>query len=223
MNVEKVFENVTGRKMTSDEVTRYLKFQKEFEIPDTDPTWMIFVWFEYYQRIFEQFPTSTRSEVEVVTRQVKEASSVVISAAAGEIEKTLTTAKSEIQTLAERTKQQIAEALDQSMTGAVEKAIEQITQSVAVQSAKAQSRKWLSIGIVSSLATILITSFFAWDYYSNQIEQIETAAANKIQQIEDSPPTLSLSCDLAGEQKFKSSSGQIWCTRLLSPPQNPQK
>ena len=85
MDVEKVFENVTGRKMSPDEVTRYLKFQKEFEVPDTDPTWMIFVWFEFYQRIFEQLPEKARKEAEEVVRFLREASVEVTKATREEV------------------------------------------------------------------------------------------------------------------------------------------
>ncbi|MEC4683072.1 MAG: hypothetical protein VST70_05270 [Nitrospirota bacterium] len=207
MDVEKVFENVTGRKMSPDEVTRYLKFQKEFEIPDTDAIWMMFIWFEFYQRIFEQFPTSARAECEAVTRQIKEASATVVRSAAAEID-----------TMTSRTKQEIAKALGQSMTGAVDKAIAQITESVAVQAAKAQARKWLSIGGGVILLVILLTGGGSWYYFSNQINQVRTVDAVKLRAVEEAPPTtLSLECNAPGEEIQVGNNGQRWCTRLLPP------
>lgn len=202
MNVEQSFKNVIGREMTPDEVTRYLKLQKEFEIPDTDPTWMIFIWFEFYQRIFEQFPSSTRAEVETVTRQLKEASATVIRSAAAEIEKTQTTAKSEIEALTARTKQEIAKALGQSMTGAVDKAIAQITESVAVQAAKAQARKWLSIGGGIVLTTILLTGGGTW-YFTQKADK-------------DAHERARLTCTEPGDQIVYSEDGKdAWCNYTM--------
>ena len=218
MDVEKVFENVTGRKMSPDEVTRYLKFQKEFEIPDTDAIWMMFIWFEFYQRIFEQFPASARAEAEAVTRQVKEASATVVRSAAAEIEKSQATSKSEIEALTARTKQEISKALGQAMTVAVDKAIAQITESVAVQAAKAQARKWLSIGGAVILLTILLTGGGAWYYFTTQINQVKIAAAAKIREIESTAGgTLSLECNAPGEEIQAGNDGRRWCTRLLPP------
>ena len=85
MNVEETFKNVVGREMTPDEVTRYLKLQKEFEIPDTDAIWMIFIWFEFYQRIFEKFPENARAETEKVISQLRAASVAVTEATRDEV------------------------------------------------------------------------------------------------------------------------------------------
>jgi hypothetical protein len=218
VNVEQTFKNVVGREMSPDEVTRYLKLQKEFEIPDTDAIWMMFIWFEFYQRIFEQFPASARAECEAVTRQVKEASAGVIRASAAEIEKSQAAAKTEIDTMTARTKQEIAKALGQSMTGAVDKAIAQITESVAVQAAKAQAMKWLSIGGGVILLAILLTGGGAWYYFSTQINQVRAVDAAKLRAVEEAPPTtLSLNCNAPGEEVQVGSDGRRWCTRLLPP------
>lgn len=206
MNVEKVFENVTGRKMNPDEVTRYLKFQKEFEVPDTDPTWMIFVWFEFYQRIFEQFPSSARAEAEAATRQVKEASAVVIRSAAAEIDKAQSDAKIEINKMTTKTKEEIGKALSGAMNEAVSTALDQITQSVVVQASKSQARKWLAIGGGVMLITVLLTAACAWYYFSTQITKAK----------ENTPMSLSLECNRPGEEIYKID-GQRLCVRHLPP------
>ena len=127
MDVEKVFENVTGRKMTPNEVTRYLKFQKEFEVPDTDPTWMLFVWFEFYQRIFEEVPTKTAQETEKVIRSLREASVKVSEATSAEIKKTREGATLEIAKMAESTKATIAAALSDTIETEIRKAVNRLS------------------------------------------------------------------------------------------------
>ena len=97
MNVEQTFKNVVGREMTPAEVTRYLKFQKEFEIPDTDPTWMMFIWFEFYQRIFEKFPENATAETGKVISDLRSASVAVTEATRDEVVASRNKAKIEIE------------------------------------------------------------------------------------------------------------------------------
>ena len=160
MDVEKVFANVTGRKMTPDEVTRYLKFQKEFEVPDTDPFWMIFIWFEFYQRIFEQFPEKARVEAEGVARSLRDASVKVTEATTAEVKAARGLAVLEITDLQEKSvieinktkekaKGDIASALGPTLTTEIGKA-------VVTLSLKTTAKKWLSIGV--SVAGIVVTA-----------------------------------------------------------------
>ncbi|EQD24470.1 MAG: hypothetical protein D084_Lepto4C00431G0009 [Leptospirillum sp. Group IV 'UBA BS'] len=218
MEIEKHWQEIFGEAMPPEVLTRILKIQKIMNIKDDDAVWQILIPMEFYQRLHEQIPASMRVEVDVVTRQVKEASAQVIRSAAAEIEKSQTNAKAEIETMTARTKQEIAKALGQGMSGAVNQAINQITQSVAVQEAKSQARKWLAIGGGVILLTILLSGGAAWYYFSGQIDRIKIAAAAKIRQIENTPPTtLSLSCNAPGEQIQVGNDGQRWCTRLLPP------
>jgi len=149
MNVEKVFANVTGRKMTPDEVTRYLKFQKEFEVPDTDPTWMIFVWFEFYQRIFEQFPEKARVESEEVARSLREASFKVTEASDAVVKASREKAVIAINELQETVKKNVSEALGPTLTKEIGKAVDNL-------SMKTTAKKWLIIG--GSVACIVVTA-----------------------------------------------------------------
>ena len=164
MDVEKVFANVTGRKMTPDEVTRYLKFQKEFEVPDTDPTWMIFVWFEFYQRIFEQFPEKARVEAEGVARSLREASVEVTFATTAEVNRSREKAAMEISTLRDQSviaitelqetvKKNVSEALGPTLTKEIGKAVDTL-------SMKTTAEKWSTIGGVVVLAGIVGAFFF---------------------------------------------------------------
>ncbi len=141
MDVEKVFANVTGRKMTPDEVTRYLKFQKEFEVSDTDPTWMIFVWFEFYQRIFEQFPEKAREEADEVARSLREASVKVTEATTAEVNRSRDLAVIKINQLQEMVKKNVSEALGPTLTKEIGKAVDTL-------SMETTAKKWVSIGLV---------------------------------------------------------------------------
>jgi hypothetical protein len=155
MDVEKVFENVTGRKMGPDEVTRYLKFQKEFEVPDTDPTWMIFVWFEFYQRIFEQLPEKARKEAEEVARSLRDASVEVTKATRDEVKASRDAAKIEIGKMQVETVKNIADALGLTLTTEIGKAVGQLQS----QSNRPLHKKWF---IALSVAAILFLGAGAW-------------------------------------------------------------
>ena len=217
MEIERHWQEIFGEAMPPEVLTRILKIQKIMNIKDDDALWQILIPLEFYQRINEQLPASMRAECEAITRQVKETSGVVIRSAAAEIDKTQATAKTEIEALTARTKQEIAKALVQAMTGAVDKAISQITESVAVQAAKGQARKWLVIGGGVILLTILLTGGGVWYYSTTQIRQIKIAAAAKIRGIENAPPTISLSCSYPGEAVHLGNDGRRWCIRLLPP------
>ena len=211
MDVEKVFANVTGRKMTPDEVTRYLKFQKEFEVPDTDPTWMIFVWFEFYQRIFEQLPSSMRAEAEVITRQVKEASAAVTSATATEVKAAREKAALEITNLREKSvieinemkekaKGDIVKALGITLTTEIGKAVDKLAM-------KSTAKKWLSIGLVSG--GLLITVVNAWTDWSVWKKGEGTGLARGIPIIRSLNHFVS--CDLPGWKIEKDKDGGETC------------
>ena len=139
MKVEETFENVVGRKMTPDEVTRYLKFQKEFEIPDTDPTWMIFIWFEFYQRIFEKFPENARAETEKVISQLRSASVAVTAATSAEVKLAREKAKIEIDKMQEDVKAKVADALSKTLETEIREAVSRLQS----QSNRPLHKKWL--------------------------------------------------------------------------------
>ena len=206
MDVEKVFANVTGRKMTLDEVTRYLKFQKEFEVPDTDPTWMIFVWFEFYQRIFEQLPSSMRAEAEVITRQVKEASAAVTSATATEVKAAREKAALEITNLREKSvieinemkekaKGDIAAALGITLKAEIGEAVNQLQN----QSKLPLHKKWL-IGMV--VVTVVSLGLGGWGFW-NFSEYKEKVGEAKISAVLDASGDFShfMKCDKPGWKK----------------------
>lgn len=219
MNIAETYKELNGGKeIPPDTEKRLLTIAAALHIKPEDTFWLIILGLDYYQKLFEQMPSSMRAESESVTRQVKEASATVIRSAAAEIEKSQATAKTEIDTMTARTKQEIAKALGQSMTGAVDKAIAQITESVAVQAAKAQARKWLSIGGGIILLTIFLTGGGAWYYFATQINQVRAGDAAKLRAVEEAPPTtLSLDCNAPGEEIQVGNNGQRWCTRLLPP------
>ena len=148
MNVEETFKNVVGREMTPDEVTRYLKFQKEFRIPDTDPTWMIFIWFEFYQRIFEKFPEKARAETEKVITQLRSASVAVTEATAADVKASREKAGLEITKMQERAKANIAAAL----SGMLESEIKNAVSRLRGHSNKPLHRNWLiAMGVLVPL------------------------------------------------------------------------
>ena len=166
MNVEETFKNVVGREMMPDEVTRYLKFQKEFRIPDTDPTWMIFIWFEFYQRIFEKFPENARAETEKMITQLRSASIAVTEATAAEVKAAREKAALEIVKAQEAAKAALNQALSQTMSAAVQRAIDQIVQSTHVQALKIQSRKWALAGaITAAVLVVALAGGVGWESY----------------------------------------------------------
>ena len=142
MNVEETFKNVVGREMTPDEVTRYLKLQKEFEIPDTDAIWMMFIWFEFYQRIFEKFPENDRVEIEKVITQLREASVKVTEATRDEVKAVREKAAVEIAKMTEAAKGNIAAALGTVLENKIEEAVNQLKS----QSNRPLHKKWLFAG-----------------------------------------------------------------------------
>lgn len=97
MEIEKHWQEIFGEAMPPEVLTRILKIQKIMNIKDDDAVWQILIPMEFYQRLHEQIPASMRVEVDVVTRQVKEASAQVIRAATAEIEKNQEAAKLEIE------------------------------------------------------------------------------------------------------------------------------
>ncbi len=161
MDVEKVFENVTGRKMSPDEVTRYLKFQKEFEVPDTDPTWMIFVWFEFYQRIFEQLPEKARKEAEEVVRFLREASVEVTKATREEVKASREKAGLEITIMQEEAKIRIAAALGPTLETEIRNAVGRLQS----QSNRPLHKKWVIVLGVGLAIAFLGGSWGTWSFY----------------------------------------------------------
>jgi len=174
MNVEKVFENVTGRKMTPDEVTRYLKFQKEFEVPDTDPTWMIFVWFEYYQRIFEQFPEKARVEAVEVAQSLREASVKVTEATSAEVKARRELAAREIVKMQEAAKANIANALGSTLENEIRNAVGRLQS----QSNRPLHKKWLIAVVVGLPIAVGLGGWGLWSFYTyaKNVEAADMAA-----------------------------------------------
>ena len=97
MEIENHWQEIFGEAMPPEVLTRVLKIQKIMNIKDDDAVWQILIPMEFYQRLHEQIPASMRAEVDVVTRQVKEASAQVIRAATVEIEKNQAAARLEIE------------------------------------------------------------------------------------------------------------------------------
>ena len=161
MNVEQSFKNVVGREMTSDEVTRYLKFQKEFEIPDTDPTWMIFIWFEFYQRIFEQFPERARAETEKVITQLRSASAAVTQATADQVKERRDWAKTEIDKMTGEAKKRIADAL----AGTLETEIRNAVVRLQSQSNRPLHKNWLIAMGMGLVIAGLVGGWGMWSFY----------------------------------------------------------
>ena len=155
MNVEQTFKNVVGREMTPAEVTRYLKFQKEFEIPDTDPTWMIFIWFEFYQRIFEKFPENARAETEKVIAQLREASVAVTAATSAEVKASRDKAKIEIEKTQEEAKAKVAAALGPTLETEIRNAVSRLQS----QSNRPLHKKWL---IAMGVGILVVAGLGGW-------------------------------------------------------------
>ena len=207
MNVEQTFKNVVGREMTPDEVTRYLKLQKEFEIPDTDAIWMMFIWFEFYQRIFEKFPENARAETEKVITQLRSASVAVTEATSAEVKASREKAALEIAKAQEAAKAALNQALSQTMSAAVQRAIDQIVQSTHVQALKTQARKWALIGAVA--AAILVAALaggVGWKAYRTGLAggyaSGVTVGGNFRHFID---------CDIPGWKLEQKKDGSTWC------------
>ncbi|AKS24097.1 MAG: uncharacterized protein C75L2_00340009 [Leptospirillum sp. Group II 'C75'] len=191
MDVEKVFGNVTGRKMSSDEVTRYLKFQKEFEIPDTDPTWLIFIWFEFYQRIFEKFPENAKTEIEKVISQLRSASVAVTAATSSEVKASREKANLEIAKATEQAKANVAAAL----SGTLETEIRNAVSRLQSQSNRPLHKKWLIVlgGLV--LLAFGLGGWGLWSFYT----YAENVGEAKMASAFGSPDFYHLmKCDLPG-------------------------
>ena len=161
MDVEKVFENVTGRKMGPDEVTRYLKFQKEFEVPDTDPTWMIFIWFEFYQRIFEQFPENARKEAEEVAHSLRDSAGAVTDASAAVVKESRDKAVVAIGILQEETKKNISGALGTTLDDQIGKAVERLEK----KSNRPLHKNWLIASGIGVLIAVIVGGWGFWTFY----------------------------------------------------------
>ncbi len=174
MDVEKVFENVTGRKMGPDEVTRYLKFQKEFEVPDTDPTWMIFVWFEFYQRIFEQLPEKARKEAEEVARSLREASVAVTAATRDEVKGARDAAKIAIDKMEGEVKEKIADALGRILETEIREAVGRLQS----RNNRPLHKKWLIALGVGILIAVIGGGWGLWDFsnYEERVGEAEMSA-----------------------------------------------
>ncbi len=158
MNVEQSFKNVVGREMTPDEVTRYLKLQKEFEIPDTDPTWMIFIWFEFYQRIFEKFPENAKAETEKVITQLREASVAVTAATSAEVKAAREKAALEITKAQEQAKANVAAALSATIENEIRNAVGRLQS----QSNRPLHKKWLIALAVVLLIAVGLGGWGTW-------------------------------------------------------------
>ncbi len=210
MNVEQSFKNVIGREMTHDELTRYLKFQKEFEIPDTDPTWIMFVYFEFYQRIFEKFPENARAETEKVITQLREASVAVTAATAAEVKAAREKAALEITKAQEAAKVAMAQALEKSMSAAVERAIDQIAQSTYVQALKIQARKWGLIGAVAAAVLVmLLAGGIGWEAWIKGEEAGQSFRAVSLAEIHQDLKQY-FACSIPGWQ-IRTKEGKKYC------------
>ena len=213
MDVEKVFENVTGRKMTPNEVTRYLKFQKEFEVPDTDPTWMLFVWFEFYQRIFEEVPTKTAQETEKVIRSLREASVKVSEATSAEIKKTREGATLEIAKMAESTKATIAAALSDTLETEIRYAVNRLSS----QANRPMRRKWIAIFAVGLLIFASLGGRETWSFYQYAHGVGEADGVEKANPVFRSFDRF-IQCDNPGwEAKWDKDGKELWCFPFSNP------
>ena len=213
MKVEETFENVVGRKMTPDEVTRYLEFQKEFEIPDTDPTWMIFIWFEFYQRIFEKFPENARAETEKVISQLRSASVAVTEATAAEVKAAREKAGLEIAKAQEAAKASMNQALSQTMSAAVQKAIGEIVHNTHAQAMKTQARKWTLIGAVTAaVLVVVLAGGVGWEAYWTGLAKGYASGV-----IVGGNFRMFLDCNRPGWKAENKKDGTTWCYPEATP------
>ena len=207
MNVEQSFRNVMGREMSHDELTRYLKFQKEFEIPDSDPTWIMFIYFEFYQRIFEQFPEKNRKETEEVAKSLRSASIAVTAATSAEVKAAREKAALEIAKAQEAAKAALAQSLSQTMSAAVQRAIDQIVQSTHVQALKIQSRKWALTGAVTAAVLVVaLAGGIGWEAY-----RIGLAGGYASSVVVGGNFRHFIDCDLPGWKLEQKKDGSTWC------------
>jgi len=159
LNVEQSFKNVIGRDMTPEETTRYLKFQKEFEIPDTDPTWIMFVWFQFYQDIFEKMPGTMRSEATILTGKLRDAAAEVARSTSTLIAQDQEQARDTIREEVERGKTAMAKALESTLPLKLGEALTVLEGTIE----KEKSSKGLVLFTVSvALISLIISGWFLY-------------------------------------------------------------
>ncbi len=151
MEIREFYNNLYGKQMSPEVEARFLKIGKALGIQDNDAIWQIVFALDFYQDLYGEWPKIVRTEVETVTRTLKETSSAIISLTTEEIKKAHSAAVLEIQKSGEQQKVAMAKALDATLPFKLNEVIFELAE---------REKKRKGVGkiavITASLAVIMI-------------------------------------------------------------------
>ena len=136
-----------------------LKTAHKYRIDENDPTW-----------ILVNLVVESLGGIEKITNEgtkaLREASVAVTAATAAEVKASREKAALEIAKSQEAAKAALNQALSQTMSAAVQRAIDQIVQSTHVQALKIQSRKWALAGAITAVVLVVaLAGGVGWEAY----------------------------------------------------------
>jgi hypothetical protein len=207
MEIEKLWKEVTGKTMSPEVSSRILKIQKALNIRDDDGLWEIILALEFYQNLYEVWPSSVRAETEVVAKQLKEASVAVATATSAEVKASRELAAREIVKMQEEAKANIANALGGTLENEIRNAVGRIQS----QSNRPLHRKWLIAMAVGLPIAVALGGWGLWSFYTyaKNVGAADTAAyANPVSK---SFYHL-MECDEPGwKTKWSADGKELWC------------
>ena len=136
-----------------------LKSAYKYRIDENDPTW-----------ILVNLVTESLGGIEKITSEgvkaLREASVAVTAATSAEVKSAREKAALEIANAQEAAKAALNQALSQTMSAAVQRAIDQIVQSTHIQALKIQSRKWALAGAITAVVLVVaLAGGVGWEAY----------------------------------------------------------
>ena len=161
------------KEMNPESREKALRIAHKYQIHEDDPSWMLV-----------GLMVESVGGVEKIAQALREASVAVTAATAAEVKASREKAALEIAKSQEAAKVALAQALEKSMSTAVERAIDQIVQSTHVQALKIQARKWAGIGAVTAAVLLIgLTGGVGWEAWSKGEEAGRAFRADSLSEI----------------------------------------
>ena len=179
-----------------DKHPEILRTAHKYRIDENDPAW-----------ILVNLVVESLGGVEKIAQTLRESSVAVTAATSAEVKAAREKAALEIAKAQETAKAALNQALSQTMSAAVQRAIDQIVQSTHVQALKVQSRKWALIGAITAVILVVaLAGGVGWEAYRTGLVggyASGVTVGGNFRHLMD--------CDLPGWELEQKKDGSTWC------------
>jgi len=155
MSLEALYRELHGVPMSAEAQTRILKVEKFLGIRDNDALWQVILLFDYYQRLFQEFPDRIKEQTLEAVGEVRKVTDETVRAASLAIRKA-----------EEEARFKIIDNMERTVHGLVEQAIRKAEAETYAAAVRYNTWQWfvvgLSVGVIGMLGAWWIGYDTGW-------------------------------------------------------------